>query len=71
VRVSPELVVARHPQHARESIGRHHTRLDSQIDGVSCIRLNKVRMPGNLVAIEFPDSGREWTVLGEWPEPRP
>jgi hypothetical protein len=35
-----------------------------------CIGLNKVRMPGNLVAVEVPERGREWTVLGEWPERR-
>ncbi|MCG8420655.1 MAG: hypothetical protein MJE77_22275 [Proteobacteria bacterium] len=46
------------------------TRLDSQIDGVPCIGLNNVRMPGNLVAVEVPERGRAWTVLGEWPERR-
>jgi hypothetical protein len=51
--------------------GHHHTRLDSQIDGVPCIGLNKVRILGNLVAIDVPGRGREWTVLGEWPERRP
>jgi predicted phosphohydrolase len=50
--------------------GHHHTRLDSQIDGVPCIGLNKVRMPGNLVAIDVPERGRDWTVLGEWPTRR-
>jgi len=47
--------------------GHHHTRLDSEIGGVRCIGLNKVRMPGNLVAVEMPERGREWSVLGEWP----
>jgi len=47
--------------------GHHNTRVDSQIDGVPCIGLDKVRMPGNLVAIEVPERGRDWTVLGEWP----
>jgi len=48
--------------------GHHHTRLDSQIDGVPCIGLNKVRMPGNLMAIDVAERGRDWTVLGEWPD---
>jgi hypothetical protein len=25
-------------------------------------------MPGNLVAVEVLERGRDWTVLGEWPE---
>jgi len=48
--------------------GHHHTRLDSQIDGVPCIGLNKVRMPGNLVALDMPARGGEYEILGEWPK---
>src|ERR1017187_8566072 len=33
--------------------GHHHTRIDAEVAGVRCIGLNKVRMPGNLVAIDF------------------
>jgi predicted phosphohydrolase len=51
--------------------GHHHVRLDSEIGGVRCIGLNKVRMPGNLVAVEMPERGREWSVLGEWPPRSP
>lgn len=29
---------------------------------------SRARMPGNLVAIDVPERGREWMVLGEWPE---
>ncbi|HEX7076067.1 MAG TPA: hypothetical protein VF226_18670 [Hyphomicrobiaceae bacterium] len=31
--------------------GHHHTRLDAEVAGVRCIGLNKVAMPGNLVAL--------------------
>ncbi len=44
-------------------------RVDGEVAGVRCIGLNKVRMPGNLVAIDFSPRGREWSILGEWPEP--
>lgn len=47
--------------------GHHHTRIDSQIEGIPCVGLNKVRMPGNLVAIDLPAPGVPWTKLGEWP----
>jgi predicted phosphohydrolase len=49
--------------------GHHHTRVHSELEGVPCIGLNKVRMPGNLVAIEIAERGRAWTLLGEWPSP--
>jgi len=45
---------------------RHGTRLDSAIDGERGIGLDRARMPGNLVAIDVPERGREWTVLGRW-----
>lgn len=48
--------------------GHHHVRLDSEVSGVPCIGLNKVAMPGNLVAIEMNPRGRDYTVLGEWPK---
>ena len=47
--------------------GHHHTRVDGEIAGVRCIGLNKVRMPGHLVAIDVDQSRREWSVLAEWP----
>ena len=47
--------------------GHHHTRVDGEIAGVRCIGLNKVRMPGNLVAIDIDPGRREWSVLAEWP----
>ena len=46
--------------------GHHHTRLDSEIAGVQCVGLNKVRMPGNLVAVELALEARGWRILGEW-----
>jgi uncharacterized protein len=46
--------------------GHHHARVDAEVSGVSCIGLNKVRCPGNLVAVEFEPKGREWSVLGEY-----
>jgi hypothetical protein len=46
--------------------GHHHTRLDSQIDGVSCFGLNKVGMPGNLLAVNMFECGRGFTVVGEY-----
>ena len=47
--------------------GHHHTRLDAEIAGVRCIGLNKVAMPGNLVALDVPARGRGYEILGEWP----
>ncbi len=35
--------------------------------GVRCIGLNKVAMPGNLVAIDIPAREREYEILAEWP----
>ena len=48
--------------------GHHHTRIDAEVAGVPCVGLNKVRMPGNLVAIDLPAGGGPWIRLGEWPE---
>lgn len=48
--------------------GHHHTRVNSEVAGVPCIGLNKVGMPGNLLAVELAEHGRDWTVLGEWPQ---
>jgi hypothetical protein len=48
--------------------GHHHTRIDTEIAGVRCVGLNVVGRPGNLVAVEMPLRGREWSVLGEWPK---
>jgi predicted phosphodiesterase len=50
--------------------GHHHTRVDGDVAGSRCIGLNKVRMPGNLVAIDFAAREREWSILGEWPKRR-
>jgi predicted phosphodiesterase len=50
--------------------GHHHARFDSEVDGVPCLGLNKVGKPGNLVAIEFDERGRGWSILGEWPPRR-
>jgi Icc-related predicted phosphoesterase len=50
--------------------GHHHTRLDAEVAGVRCIGLNKVARPGNLVAIDLEPRGREWALLGEWPQAR-
>jgi len=47
--------------------GHHHTRLDATITGVPCLGLNKVRMPGNLVAINIDSRRRVYDVLGERP----
>ncbi len=48
--------------------GHHHTRIDAEIAGVRCIGLNKVGMPGNLVAIdiETEPGRRDWSLLGEY-----
>lgn len=47
--------------------GHHHTRLDAEVAGIRCLGLNKVGMPGNLVALDMPARGRDFDVLGEWP----
>jgi len=48
--------------------GHHHTRVDAEVAGVRCIGLNKVGMPGNLVAIDIePEPGRrDWSLLREY-----
>ena len=47
--------------------GHHHTRLDAEVAGVRCIGLNKVAMPGNLVALHMRARGGGYEILGEWP----
>ena len=47
--------------------GHHHTRIDARIDGIPCVGLNKVRMAGNLVAIDLSGGRGSWSRLGEWP----
>jgi hypothetical protein len=56
-RIRPRLVL----------FGHHHTRLDVDVHGVRCMGLNKVRCPGNLVAIEIDGAAGSFTALGEWP----
>ena len=48
--------------------GHHHTRVDAEVAGVRCIGLNKIGMPGNLVAIDMEPSKRDWSLLGEYRE---
>jgi hypothetical protein len=42
------------------------SRVDAEVSGVRCIGLNKVAMPGNLVAIDMEPSKREFSLLGEY-----
>jgi predicted phosphodiesterase len=51
--------------------GHHHTRVDGEVAGVRCIGLNKVMMPGNLVAIDLEPRGGTCSILGEWPNRAP
>lgn len=46
--------------------GHHHTRVDAEVSGVRCIGLNKVAMPGNLVAVDMKPGVRDWSLLGEY-----
>jgi hypothetical protein len=46
--------------------GHHHTRVDAEVSGVRCIGLNKVAMPGNLVAIDMEPGKRDWSLRGEF-----
>jgi predicted phosphodiesterase len=46
--------------------GHHHTRVDADVSGVRCIGLNKVAMPGNLVAIHIDRRKPEWSLQGEF-----
>ena len=48
--------------------GHHHTRFDTNVDGIPCIGLNKVGMPGNLVAVELNERGLDWSIVAEWPK---
>jgi hypothetical protein len=50
--------------------GHHHSRFDATVDDVPCVGLNKVGMPGNLVAVDIEESGRDWSIVGEWPPRR-
>jgi Icc-related predicted phosphoesterase len=47
--------------------GHHHTRVDAEVSGVRCIGLNKVAMPGNLVAIDMEPGKQDWLPVGEYP----
>ncbi len=51
--------------------GHHHARIDAEIHGVRCIGLNKVRCPGNLVAVELGKHRKDVVILGEWPVRNP
>jgi predicted phosphodiesterase len=46
--------------------GHHHTRVDAEISGVRCIGLNRVAMPGNLVAIHIERGKLDWSLQGEF-----
>lgn len=46
--------------------GHHHARVDAVVAGVRCIGLNRVGMPGNLVAIDMEQGQRGWSVVGEF-----
>ena len=46
--------------------GHHHTRVDAEVSGVRCIGLNKVAMPGNLVAIDMGPGKPDFALLGEY-----
>ena len=46
--------------------GHHHTRVDAEVSGIRCIGLNKVAMPGNLIAIDMEPGKRDWSLLGEF-----
>ncbi len=47
--------------------GHHHVRIDAEVAGIRCIGLNRVGMPGNLVAIEMAPNTRRWSLLAEYP----
>lgn len=47
--------------------GHHHARIDGEVADVPCVGLNKVAMPGNLVAFDVDVRSTGWTLLGEWP----
>jgi len=51
-----------------EVVGHHHARIRAEVGGVPCIGLNIVGRPGHLVAVGIEERGREWRILGEWPE---
>jgi len=46
--------------------GHHHTPVDAEVSGVRCIGLNKIAMPGNLVAIDIERGNSEWSLLGKF-----
>lgn len=48
--------------------GHHHARVRAEIGAIPLIGLNIVGKPGHLVAIDIEPRGREWTLLGEWPD---
>jgi Icc-related predicted phosphoesterase len=46
--------------------GHHHVYVDTEVTGVRCIGLNRVGVPGNLVAIHVEPGRREWSFLGQF-----
>lgn len=46
--------------------GHYHTRVDAEVSGIRCIGLNKIAMPGNLVAIDIEKGKTGWSLLGEF-----
>lgn len=47
--------------------GHHLTRLDAEIDGVPCIRLDKAPHPGSLVALDITEQRQQMRIVAEWP----
>lgn len=46
--------------------GHHHARIDAEVSGVRCIGLNKLAMPGNLVALHIEQGEIGWSLQGEF-----
>ena len=48
--------------------GHHHARLDAEVAGVCCIGLNKISMPGSLVAMDIEPGagGKSWSLIAEY-----
>jgi hypothetical protein len=46
--------------------GHHHTRVDANVSGIRCIGLNKIAIPGNLVAIDIEGGKPGWSLLSEF-----
>ena len=55
---------------ARAFFGHYHNASTPKSRVSGCIGLNKIVMPGNLVALDIPARGQGYEIVGDWPRHR-